>query len=146
MNKQLCQFILFSVCSLLIIISQSYAGPGNIATLAKVKASAELDENFKASNVNDGQIRIHKIGEWASDSKVNFWGGVNYPWIRLSWDEPQFIDKIVFYDRPTPEAHLAGGTIEFSDGSELSVNLIPNDGSACVVTFPPKKLIGSNLL
>ena len=117
-----------------------HAGPGNIAGKAKVTASVELNSNFAAANINDGLIRIHNLGEWASDSHTTFWGAVNYPWIQLNWDTAQCIDKIIFYDRPTLDAHLAGGTLEFSDGTKLSVNLIPNDGSACVVTFPPKSI------
>ena len=117
-----------------------YAGPGNIAPLAKVSASVELNVAYKAGNVVDGLIRIPGIGEWASDSRENPWGGINYPWLQLDWDEKQLIDKIVFYDRAGLESHLGGGTLQFSDGTELSVNLIPNDGSACVVEFPAKEV------
>lgn len=117
-----------------------WAGPDNIAPLASVSASAELSSNYSADNVVDGLIRISDIGEWASNSKTNFWGGVNYPWIKLEWEKSQYIDKIVFYDRVSQKTHLAGGTLQFSDGSELSVNLIPNNGSACVVKFPPKNI------
>jgi hypothetical protein len=106
------------------------AGPGNIARLEKVSASAELNGDYSAGNVNDGFIGISGMGEWASDSKENFWGGINYPWIQLDWEESQLIDKIVFYDRAGLTSHLAGGTLQFSNGSELSVNLIPNDGVA----------------
>ena len=117
-----------------------YAGPGNIAPLAKVSASVELNVNYPAGNVVDGLIRIPGIGEWASDSRENPWGGINYPWLQLDWKKKQLIDKIVFYDRAGLESHLGGGTLQFSDGTELSVNLIPNDGSACVVEFPAKEV------
>ena len=117
-----------------------FAGPDNIAQLATVSASTELNGVYSANNVNDGLIRISDMGEWASDSKVNFWGGINYPWIQLDWDESKRIDKIIFYDRASLKSHLAGGTLQFSDGSELSVNLIRNDGSACVIKFPAKKV------
>ncbi len=132
--------VLFLICFFIALNNNVLGGPNNIASLAKASASAELNSDYLASNVNDGQIRIHEIGEWASDGKVNFWGGINYPWIQLNWDKTQLIDKIVFYDRPTLDSHLAGGTLKFSDGTELSVNLIPNDGSACVVTFPAKNI------
>ena len=116
------------------------AGPNNIAPLAKVSASAQLNSNYSADNVIDGIIRTSEIGEWASNSKTNFWGGINYPWVKLEWEESKYIDKIVFYDRVSLKTHLAGGTLQFSDGSELSVNLIPNNGSAHVVKFPPKEI------
>ncbi|HCC70216.1 MAG TPA: glycoside hydrolase, partial [Bacteroidales bacterium] len=116
------------------------AGPGNIAYLAKVSASVELNSDYPANNIIDGLIRISGIGEWASDSKQNPWGGINYPWIRLDWDQKHLIDKIVFYDRSSLDTHLGGGTLQFSDGSELSVNLIPNDGRARVIEFPAKEI------
>jgi len=133
--------IIVLVCSYLATVNLTVlAGPGNIASQAQISASAELNENYSANNIVDGQIRISGIGEWASDSKQNPWGGINYPWIQLNWDEKKHIDKIVFYDRPGLETHLAGGTLQFSDGSEMSVNLIPNDGRACVVQFPKKEI------
>ena len=117
-----------------------FAGPDNIAPLAKVTVSVELNSNYSASNVNDGIIGISDLGEWASDSRMGFWGGINYPWVQLEWEETQLIDKILIYDRVSKDTHLAGGTIMFSDGTELGVYLIPNDGSACVIEFPPKEV------
>ena len=35
--------------------------------------------------------------------------------------------------------HLAGGTLHFSDGSQLSVTAIPNDGSPKSISFPKKR-------
>ncbi|NOR73679.1 MAG: glycoside hydrolase family 92 protein, partial [Draconibacterium sp.] len=132
------QFLL--VCFFILLNNSVFSGPDNIAPLAKVTVSAELNSTCLASNVIDGLIRISDKGEWASNSKVNFWGGINYPWIQLDWDKNQLIDKIVFYDRPSLKSHLAGGSLHFSDGTELSVNLIPNNGSACVVKFPAKEV------
>ena len=117
-----------------------FSGPNDIAPLANVSASAELNNSFSAKNVMDGLISIDGLGEWASDSKVNFWGGVNYPWIQLDWNEEHLIDKIVFYDRVSLNSHLGGGTLQFSDSSQISVNLIPNDGSARVIEFPAKNI------
>ncbi|MCG8307406.1 MAG: GH92 family glycosyl hydrolase [Cytophagales bacterium] len=126
----------------LLMMGQMYilAGPQNIAPIAKVSASAELDPAFSARNVNDGLIRIADMGEWASNSTANFWGGVNYPWIQLDWEEHHVIDKIILYDRVSLDSHLGGGTLRFSDGSELSVNLIPNDGSARVIEFSARNV------
>ena len=143
MKKQIESKVLAIILVAVFIVSLNsiaFAGPSNIAQLAKASASAEVNSDFSASKVIDGLIRISEKGEWASDSKVNFWGGINYPWIQLDWEESQLIDKIVFYDRVSLKSHLTGGTLQFSDGTEISVNLIPNDGSACVVTFPAKKI------
>ena len=129
----------FLFFSLFVLSLKIQAGPDNIAIYAKATASSELNEKYSVSNVNDGLISIPDIGEWASDATQNFWGGINYPWIQLDWEQPQLIDKIIFYDRVTLDSHMAGGTLRFSDGSELSVNLIKNDGNASVVTFPAKE-------
>ena len=123
-----------------ILLTKTHAGPENIAGSAKVTASARLNSDFDIVNVNDGVARYTNIGEWASDSKMNFWGGVNYPWVQLDWDSPQTINKIVLFDRATLNAHTAGGTLYFSDGTEISVTAIPNDGSPKTVSFPDKKV------
>lgn len=56
-----------------------FAGPDNIALQAKASASSVLNGSYSATNINDGLIGISEIGEWASDSRENFWGGINYP-------------------------------------------------------------------
>ncbi len=123
-----------------IIMAKVKAGPDNIAGTATVKASASLNSDFAVINVIDGKARYANIGEWASDSRMNFWGGVNYPWVQLDWDSPQTINKIVLFDRATLNSHTAGGTLYFSDGTEVSVTAIPNDGSPKTVFFPEKKV------
>ena len=123
-----------------IIMTKTQAGPENIAGTASVRASASLNSDFDIVNVNDGMARYLNIGEWASNSKMNFWGGVNYPWMQLDWDSPQTINKIVLFDRVTLNSHTAGGTLYFSDGTEISVTAIPNDGSPKTVSFPEKKV------
>ncbi|TQO38441.1 putative alpha-1,2-mannosidase [Arenibacter algicola] len=123
-----------------IILTNSYAGPGNIAGSAKVTASARLGNDFAESNVNDGLVHFANLGEWASDSKMNFWGGIDYPWVQLNWDSPQTINKVILYDRPDLETHTAGGTLFFSDGSQISVTAIDNNGAPKTIEFADKKI------
>jgi hypothetical protein len=78
-------------------MTKTYAGAENIAGTAKVKASASLNSDFDIVNVIDGMARYANMGEWASDSRMNFWGGVNYPWMQLDWDSAQTINKIVLF-------------------------------------------------
>src|SRR5690554_1893074 len=133
-------FILIVLTFLISSFKKSlYAGPDNIAIIAKATASSEWETNY-AANINDGIIGISGKGEWASTSKENLRGKVNYPWVQLTWDETQCIDRVVFYDRVDLNSHLAGGSLIFSDGTEMSVNLIPNDGSARVVEFESKEV------
>ncbi|MBJ6367455.1 GH92 family glycosyl hydrolase [Snuella sedimenti] len=135
------QFKLFLFFIMVVAITNTVqAGPENIANKAKATASASLNSRFDISQVKDGVARYANLGEWASDSKMNFWGGVNYPWMQLDWDSPQTINKVVFYDRTTLLSHTAGGTLYFSDGSQISVTAIPNDGSPKTVVFPDKKV------
>jgi predicted alpha-1,2-mannosidase len=117
-----------------------FAGPKNIAPKAKVTSSSNLNDYFNAKNAIDGVIRIADKGEWACEGNGTFWGFIRYPWIQLDWDTLQNIDKIILYDRASLDIHTAGGRLKFSDGSVISVNALPNNGAAKVVTFESKKV------
>lgn len=117
-----------------------FAGPYNIAPYAKVKASTELNNNYWSGNVTDAIIGVDGVGEWASQGKVDYWGQIVYPWIELKWDSAQWVNKIVLYDRVNEFDHSAGVTITGSDGFNISVQGVANDGSARVVEFAERKL------
>ena len=118
---------------------EAIAGPGNIAPLATVSASSNMSADYGVQHVVDGRIGIKDQGEWACEGATVFWGYIKYPWVQLDWDEEQSIDMVILYDRATLEEHVAGGTLFFSDGSEVVVTAIPNDGTAKLVTFPARK-------
>lgn len=61
--------------------------------------------------VNDGYIRLDNAGEWVSAAQMPYWQQLPYPWIRLDWDEEVTLSRIVLYDRPTGDAHTAGGDL-----------------------------------
>lgn len=129
------------VLSCFYVISLStIAGPDNIAPTAKVTASTTLSEKFSPSNITDGIIGVNGKGEWACEGVTTDWGYVRFPWIQLDWDEPQLINKILLFDRPNMEDHIAGGKLLFSDSSEIWVDEIPNDGTAKLVKFDTKKV------
>jgi predicted alpha-1,2-mannosidase len=123
-------FALLCYCQLI------YAGPGSIAGKASVTASSENAEKGKAVNVIDGIIRIEGKGEWLSGSRQTSWGQIDYPWIQLTWAQPQTINKIILYDRVTEAAHNAGGVLIFSNGTRIPVLEIANNGAPKVVSFP----------
>jgi len=125
---------------ILLISNYCLAGPGNIATSAKASVSSYKDTSTDASHINDGVLRVLNIGEWVSTSAVNFWGHIEYPWIQLDWESSKKINKVILFDRPNEESHLAGGNLLFSDGSKIKVTEIPNDGSPKVINFPSKKV------
>ncbi len=131
--------LLASLC-FLITGSIATAGPDNIAPSAKVTASTTLSEKFKPPNVTDGIISIDGKGEWACEGVTTDWGYIRFPWIQLDWNEPQLINKILLFDRANLNDHIAGGKLLFSDGSEVWVNEIPNNGTAKLVKFDTKKV------
>ena len=109
----------------------------NIAPLAQITASSSM-EGYEASRAIDGIIRVFDQGEWRSQSQTNFYGQIEYPSLTLQWEKPYTIGEILLHDRPDPDSHLAGGILHFSDGSELKVFEIPNDGSPKSIKFPAK--------
>lgn len=116
------------------------AGSYNIAREAKVSVSNYLGQGYEGSNVIDGVIMVDGKGEWACKGNVTSWGEMYLPWIKLEWDKEVWVDKVVLYDRPSLKEHTAGGTLELSDGTSISVTEIPNDGSAKSISFPAKKI------
>lgn len=120
-------------------VTTGYAMPDNIAPRARATASSCRDADTPASNAVDGRIRIMNDGEWVSNSTMTFWGQIDYPWIQLDWDDSVVIDRVVLYDRPELNTHVAGGLLRFSDGSSVAVHQIPDDGSPKVVEFAPRR-------
>jgi predicted alpha-1,2-mannosidase len=135
MIKHILVLFAFTLCSIC-----SFAGPDNIAPKAKVTASSEKDAEHSSQKAVDGLIGIENQGEWASASRQTSWGAIDYPWIKLEWNTPQNINRVILYDRPISQSHIAGGTLYFSDGTSIFVNQIPNNGTAKAVNFPSKKV------
>lgn len=108
-------------------------GPDSITKFAKITASSEMNPQYTVNNISDGIIGIENSGEWAAVARNR-----DYPWIRLSWDSEQCVNKIVLYDRPSITQNIAGCRLEFSDGSRIWVTQIPSDGTAKVVDFEEK--------
>lgn len=108
--------------------SLSAVATDNIAPLAKATASSWVEEGM-ASGVNDGIARIEGHGEWVSDVRETFWGEIDFPWVRLGWDKPVKIDRLLLYDRVSDISHTASVALRFSDGTTVDVGEIPEDGS-----------------
>ncbi len=128
------------VLFLALLSLQSLAGTDNIALQARVSASSSLNTLYKANNVKDGIIGVADKGEWACEGVTTDWGYIRFPWIQLDWSQPQSIDKILLFDRPSKDEHIASGRLIFSDGSQVWVGEIPNDGSAKLVKFETKNI------
>lgn len=130
----LIQLLLFSY------FISSYSSTDNIAPLAKVEVSTILNSEFDGTNAVDGIIGVDGIGEWACEGIETSWGDIRYPWIKLTWDTPKIINRIVLYDRPTLKYNIAGGKLLFSDGTMLWVNQLSPDGEGKAITFDPKEV------
>lgn len=115
------------------------AGPGNIAGQATVTVSSSKDGNHSGKNLTDGIIGVDGLGEWACEGDTTDWGYIRLPWFELRWKEPQIVNKVVFYDRPTLRHNIAGGKLVFSDGSVVWVNQLPANGVGKAISFPARK-------
>jgi alpha-glucosidase (family GH31 glycosyl hydrolase) len=62
-------------------------------------------------------------------------------WIKLTWPTPTTIGHVLLFDRPNMDDHVLAGTLEFSDGSTISVGALPNDGrTPCGTAFAKKSV------
>ena len=52
--------------------------------------------------------------------------------IELQWTNPYVVDRIVLYDRPNSTDQIWWGTINFSDGSTVSVGNLNNNGAGVI--------------
>lgn len=117
----------------------SFGTSDNIAPTANVTASTEI-KNFEANQAIDGNIRLFNQKEWRSSGHPNFYGLLTYPSLTLQWDQTHLINEVILYDRPDMRSHTAGGILHFSDGSEIKVFEIPNNGTPKSIKFPPKAI------
>lgn len=139
MEKKSLRF-LFPVV-LLLLITECRATPDNIAPRATVTVSTSLGPQYRGENVTDGMIGVPGKGEWACLGDTTDWGYIRFPWVQLTWKEPQKINRVVLFDRPSARDHVAGGKLLFSDGSTVWVNQIPNEGFGKEVRFETKTVM-----
>lgn len=117
---------------------------GALENLAR-SATASAGRRSNAQLAIDGIKNIDGEGEWVSDSPSKWYGAIRYPAISLTWENPVMVNKVVIYDRPCLDNHLAGAILKFSDGSEVSVTAIPNDGTPKTVVFTPREITSMRL-
>ena len=108
---------------------------GNLAVLAKVSASSSED-GHSPSDVVDGQVGgypEHPDQEWSAFRQTT---GAS---LKLDWDAPQAVRRIVLYDRPNTTDQVTSGIIRFSDGSTLEFgDLVDNASAPLALEFPEK--------
>jgi hypothetical protein len=59
-------------------------------------------------------------------------------WIKLTWSAPVKTWEIVLHDLPDPNDNIRSGLLAFSDGSQMMVGQLPEDGSPLRLEFDPK--------
>ncbi|QJD87872.1 DUF7402 domain-containing protein [Cohnella herbarum] len=114
-----------------ITINQTVQPGSNIAGGASVTVSTEHSAEYKGAYAVDGQLST----EWASNETK--------PWIRLDWNEPQTITKLVLYDRA--DGNNAAGKIVFSNGKEIKVDGVPNDGVTPKTIVLPNPIVATSI-
>jgi putative alpha-1,2-mannosidase len=109
----------------------------NLAPLASLSGPGQYVEAAV-----DGIKQKNGEGEWIGDSPNTWYGWITYPRLELKWAAPCTINKVVVYDRPTLDEHMAACVLKFSDGSEEHVFAVPNDGSPRTLVFEPREVTG----
>ena len=117
--------------------------PTNVARQSGVRVTQSSEvvgqEGVKAiDGVVDGYPGSWS-NEWSSDGD-----GVG-AWVRLTWDGPVTLSRVVLFDRPNGNDQITGGTLVFSDGSSVPVTSLANDGSATTITFPARAVTSVRL-
>ncbi|MBO8444217.1 MAG: glycoside hydrolase family 92 protein [Bacteroidetes bacterium] len=102
---------------------EGYSRPVSIASSAKVTASKG---SSGARYLTDGVIGVKNSGTWKS--------GTEDAWVKMTWDEPQHINKVVIFNSPSSGYCVERGELVFSDGSSEKVTMA-EDGLATAVEF-----------
>jgi LmbE family N-acetylglucosaminyl deacetylase len=110
----------------------------NLAPLATITASTERGGSGQAAGkVADGVVDGYPIDgsrEWVTNAE-----GAG-AWIAMAWPQPVTVGTVILHDRPNNDDQLILGTIEFSDGSKVTVGPLANSGSGVEYAFPPRKV------
>jgi len=111
--------------------------PGNIAPLATVSSSS-THSNYQAGGVTDGCVGGYPGNyqqEWATQ------GEKDTAILRLTWNQPQTIDRVWLFDRPNDLDQVLSGLLVFSDGSTVKTGRLPDNASyGLEVRFEPKSV------
>jgi hypothetical protein len=124
----------------------STPGPNDSSNLALLATASASSENTSAGQTahkaNDGVIDGYPgdlTKEWATV------GGKAGSWLKLTWSKPVTVTRVVLYDRPNLYDQITGGTLNFSDGSSVSVGVLNNNGTGVTIDFAARTITSLQL-
>ena len=71
---------------------------------------------------------------------------LNSKTVQVNMDEAVTASCIYLYDNPSETANLLEGYIVFNDGSKIEFGELSKDGSATVISFPEKEILGFEIV
>ena len=108
----------------------------NIAPLATVTASSQNSADTQtAQKAIDGVV-----DGWPGDYSRE-WTTVGQgegAWLELHWPTPVTVTRVHLFDRPNNNDRVTSGTLRFSDGSQVAVHALANDGSLTDISLAPR--------
>jgi len=110
----------------------------NVAAFAASTASSERAPGGFASAAIDGVVDGLPGApgyEWASNGQTA--GAM----LRLDWNEPVRIDRIVLHDRPSLVDNVESATLLFDDGSAVPIGALPPDGRPVEIMVAPRLVL-----
>ncbi len=125
----------------------------NIAITAEITASSQMTQyaqtvgkladgiadGYNSSNNTNSAVPSAtdrgRIFEWSSVGTGTSTVG---QWVKLSWTEPQQINKIVLWDRRPDSARIKSSFLEFSDESRIDLGEFRTNGYANEINFGEK--------
>ena len=112
----------------------------NISVTSDVAMSATATAS--SQNTAYGQTAAKAIdgvvdgypGDYTKEWSTN--GGGAGSWLKLTWASPVTLSEIILHDRPNGSDQITSGTLTFSNGAQIPVGALPNDGSGLTVNVP----------
>jgi LmbE family N-acetylglucosaminyl deacetylase len=121
-----------------IVLSQFPPATGiNIAPQASVTSSTERTPTQAAIKAIDGVISGYPTNPSAEWATVTEHAGA---WIKLTWPSSRAIDRIVLHDRPNLDDQILSATLSFSNGADVAVGTLANNGGAVDIPVSPRNV------
>ncbi len=126
-----------------ITVTDAPPTPTNVAR----QAGVTVTQSSQATG-QEGTKVIDGIAKGYPGFDANEWstvGGKAGSWIKLTWNSPVTLSKVVLYDRPNTNDRITGGTLVFSDGTSVPVTSLTNNGTATTFTFTARTVTSVQL-